>query len=47
MQEPEWVFCQCEKCSHGLVALRRSSELPSGRQQAEGAWVDLKVHVAV
>ena len=37
MEELEWVFCRCERCSHGWVASRRSSEPPSGRQQAEGA----------
>ena len=31
------VFCRYERCSHGLVGLKRSSELLSGRQQAEGA----------
>ena len=34
---PEWVFYRCERCSHELVASRRSSELPRGGQQAEGA----------
>ena len=34
---PELAICRCEKCSHGLVALKRSSELLSGRQQVEGA----------
>ena len=34
---PEWVFYRCERCSHELVASRRSSELPCGGQQAEGA----------
>jgi len=31
------AFCRCEKCSHGLGALKRSSEPLSGRRQAEGA----------
>jgi len=31
------AFCRCEKCSHGLGALKRSSKPLSGKQQAEGA----------